>query len=114
MEQVLFGQRLRKARESAEMSQEELARHLGVKLSTVVKWEAGDVDPRANRLQMIASLLNVPLLWLMAGGQTVPDYTGQAESNELVLKKIDEITLKMRELERELQDLRVVAEQLGS
>ncbi len=49
------------------LTDEELARRLGVKAATVRRWE-GDLDePRANRLQMLAGLLGVSLTWLMTG-----------------------------------------------
>ena len=112
MEQLLFGERLRNAREASKMTQEEMAGHLGVRVSTVKDWESGEVDPRANRLQMIASLLNVPLLWLIGGSQKVPDYTEHGETRELLLRKIDDVAHKISDLERELRDLRVLAENI--
>lgn len=114
MEPILFGERLRNAREAANMSQTEMAGHLGVKVGSVAKWEAGEIDPRANRLQMIASLLNVPLLWLIGGSQKVPDYSGHGEDRELVLRKIEEITHKVSDLNRELKDLKLLAENIPS
>ncbi len=96
------------------MTQDEMAGHLGVKVTTVKDWEAGEIDPRANRLQMIASLLNVPLLWLLGGSQKVPDYSEHGESRELLLKKIDDVSHKMAELNRELKDLRLLAENINS
>ena len=110
MDHILFGERLRNAREAANMSQLEMAGHLGVKKATVERWEAGEVDPRANRLQMVASLLNVPLLWLLGGSQKVPDYTDQAENREMLLRKIDDVAHKIGDLQRELKDLRLLAE----
>ncbi len=112
MEHILFGERLANAREAANMTQDEMAGHLGVKVTTVKDWEAGEVDPRANRLQMIASLLNVPLLWLLGGSQQVPDYSEHGESRELLLRKIDDVSHKMADLERELKDLRLLAENI--
>lgn len=114
MEHILFGERLANAREAANMTQDEMAGHLGVRVTTVKDWEAGEVDPRANRLQMIASLLNVPLLWLLGGSQQVPDYSEQGESRELLLRKIDEIARKINELDIELKDLRLLAENCSS
>ncbi len=113
MEHILFGERLANARKAANMSQEEMAGHLGVKVTTVKDWEAGEVDPRANRLQMMASLLNVPLLWLLGGIQKVPDYSGHGEVRELLLRKIDDVSHKISDLEKELRDLRMLAENIS-
>ncbi len=62
-----FGDRLAAAREAAEMSQAELARRLGVRVATLRAWEDDLSEPRANRLSMVAGLLNVSMTWLING-----------------------------------------------
>ena len=62
-----FGDRVAAAREMAGMSQAELARRLGVRVSTLRKWENDVSEPRANRLSMMAGLLNVSMMWLING-----------------------------------------------
>lgn len=62
-----FGDRLVAAREGADLSQKELAKRIGVKVKTVAAWENDISEPRANRLQLMAGLLNVSLMWLMTG-----------------------------------------------
>ncbi|THD82197.1 helix-turn-helix domain-containing protein [Aliigemmobacter aestuarii] len=62
-----FGDRLAGAREAQGLSQEGLARRLGVKLKTIQAWEDDMSEPRANRLQMMAGLLNVSIRWLLTG-----------------------------------------------
>ena len=62
-----FGDRLAGAREAAAMAQKDLARRLGVRLKTLQAWENDMTDPRANRLQMVAGMLNVSLRWLLTG-----------------------------------------------
>ena len=64
-----LGDRLRVARENADLSRRELARRLGVSADSVATWEAGESMPRANRLQMLAGMLNVSLRWLLEGGE---------------------------------------------
>ena len=49
------------------MSQADLARRLGVKLKTVGAWEQDLSEPRANKLQMLAGVLNVSIMWLLNG-----------------------------------------------
>ena len=66
-EVATLGDRLARAREAAGMSQSQLARRLGVKLTTLRNWEADRSEPRANRLQMLSGLLNVSFVWLMTG-----------------------------------------------
>jgi transcriptional regulator with XRE-family HTH domain len=62
-----FGDRVAAAREAMGLDQPTLARRLGVKPQTVAAWEADRAEPRANRLQMLAGLLGVPMVWLMSG-----------------------------------------------
>ncbi|WP_322895164.1 MULTISPECIES: helix-turn-helix transcriptional regulator [unclassified Yoonia] len=75
-EAATFGDRLAGAREAAGLSQKDLAKSLGVKLSTLASWENDTGEPRANRLQMLAGMLGVSLGWLMTGqgdGLAAPD-----------------------------------------
>ena len=62
-----FGDRVAAAREASGMSQKQLARRLGVKIGTVRGWEDDPSEPRANKLSMMAGLLNVSIMWLLTG-----------------------------------------------
>ncbi|MEM1005385.1 MAG: helix-turn-helix domain-containing protein [Pseudomonadota bacterium] len=66
-ESATFGDRLAGAREAAGMSQAQLARRLGVKKATIVSWENDLSEPRANRLSMMAGMINVSIMWLLTG-----------------------------------------------
>jgi transcriptional regulator with XRE-family HTH domain len=110
MDKVLFGERIKVAREASGMSQKLMASRLGVKAATVAKWESGKEGPRANRLQMIASLLNVPLLWLLAGSQQVPDTGGEQSSAELLQQKLDEVNSRMADLQNSIEDLNLLVQ----
>lgn len=66
-ESATFGDRLAAAREAARLTQEDFARRLGVRLPTVVGWEDDVAEPRANKLQMMAGMLNVSIMWLLTG-----------------------------------------------
>lgn len=82
-ERATFGDRVSAAREVVGLTDEELARRLGVKAETVRRWE-GDVDePRANKLQMLAGLLGVSLTWLMTGAGEEPGVPVPPESDEI-------------------------------
>ena len=110
MDKLLFGERLRNAREASGMSQQQMASRLGVKGATVNNWESGKEDPRANRLQMIASLLNVPLLWLIAGSQQVPDPSTDVDQQQILRQKFAEANGKMTELKNCLEELGLLIE----
>ncbi|WP_299076396.1 helix-turn-helix transcriptional regulator [uncultured Ruegeria sp.] len=62
-----FGDRLAGAREAAGMSQSQIARRLGVKKATIAAWENDLSEPRANRLSMMAGMVNVSIVWLLTG-----------------------------------------------
>ena len=62
-----FGDRLEAAREAKGMTVASLAEKLGVDTRTVEAWENDADAPRANRVQMLAGLLNVSIVWLISG-----------------------------------------------
>ena len=66
-ETATFGDRLSGAREAAGMTPQELAQRLGVKLTTLSAWEDDIAEPRGNKLQMVAGMLNVSIRWLLTG-----------------------------------------------
>jgi transcriptional regulator with XRE-family HTH domain len=62
-----FGERLAAARETKGLSVDGLAEKIGVETSKVQLWESNDDAPRANRIQMLAGMLNVSIIWLISG-----------------------------------------------
>lgn len=102
-----FGDRVAGAREQAGMTQQQLAKRLGVRLATLRAWEDDLSEPRANRLSIMAGLLNVSMMWLMNGegeGVDGPHEVGPVSED-------------MRDLLTEMRDLRgdllARAEQVG-
>lgn len=96
-----FGDRLAAAREFAGLTQEEFSRRLGVKLSTVRSWENDLNEPRANKLQMMAGLLNVSVVWLLMGeGEGVSNAPGEDEARapelSALLVEIRDIRAQMK------------------
>lgn len=111
-----FGDRLAAAREAAELTQKDLAKRLGVKVKTIVAWENDVSEPRANRLQMVAGLLNVSLMWLLNGeGEGVdppsaePGLSHDAKSVLLEMRElrgdIDDAATRLSRLEKHLRKL---------
>lgn len=66
-EYATLGDRIASAREALGLTTAQLARRLSVKAATIAAWEADRAEPRANKLQMMAGVLNVSLVWLMSG-----------------------------------------------
>lgn len=74
-----LGGRISLARDTLEMSVEHSARVLGVNAQTWVNWENDRAEPRANRLPMLAGILQVSLCWLMTGNGHGPDWKETTE-----------------------------------
>ena len=73
-----LGDRIVSAREALGLSAAQLARRLSVKAATIANWESDRAEPRANKLQMMAGVLNVSLVWLMSGeGEGAPAGVGE-------------------------------------
>jgi transcriptional regulator with XRE-family HTH domain len=94
-----FGDRLAGAREAAGMAQAQLAKRLGIKKATLVAWEDDLSEPRANRLQMVAGVLNVSIVWLLTGegdGAEAPDETPLPDGIGALYKELRELRLAMQ------------------
>jgi len=90
-----FGDRVAGARAATGMSRSQLARRLGVKKSTVVGWENDLSEPRANKLSMLAGLLNVSIIWLLTGTGAAGTV---APSETVSLPDISALTTELREI----------------
>ena len=95
-----FGDRVAGAREAAGMTQKQLAKRLGVKLVTLQNWENDMAEPRANRLSMLAGMVNVSMMWLLDGtGEGVEPVMSETredkDMNEILAEIVD---LKSRAL----------------
>ena len=66
---ALVGRNLRRERERAAMTRQDLCRASGVAVSTIQRLESGESDPRLTSLIALASGLGVPLEALLAGWQ---------------------------------------------
>ncbi|MBE0454174.1 helix-turn-helix domain-containing protein [Roseovarius autotrophicus] len=108
-----FGDRITGARERAGMTQSDLAKRLGVKLKTLKGWEDDLSEPRANKLSMMAGLLNVSLLWLLSGegegpdapstGDLSPDISGMLTEMRDIRTRLVTSTDRLARLEKTLR-----------
>jgi len=94
-----FGDRIAGARESAGMTQPDLARRLGVRISTLRGWEEDRSEPRANRLSMLSGLLNVSLPWLLSGEGQGPE---EPTSENPIPTDVSQILLEMRSIKTDM------------
>jgi len=73
-EQETFGGKIQKAREARGLTVKQAAIRLGVLPKTLSNWEANSSEPRANQLQKLSGVLNVPVFWLLGKiGQSFED-----------------------------------------
>lgn len=105
-ETATFGDRLAGAREALGLTQADLAKRMGVKLKTVVAWENDWSEPRANKLQMVAGLLNVSIRWLLTGEGDGPEDPGASD----VQGDLTHVILDLRQMRQEHARL---GEQMG-
>lgn len=97
-----FGDRLAAAREYAGLSQEEFARRLGVKGSTARGWEDDLNEPRANKLQMMAGLLNVSVVWLLMG-EGDGAVAAPGEDDRSVDPELSELLVEIRDIRAQMK-----------
>ena len=62
-----LGNRIQQARRAKGFDQPQLARRIAVKTATLRNWESDRSEPRAEKLNRLAGLLDVPLIWLLTG-----------------------------------------------
>ena len=80
---MTLGEKLKKARKQAGLSQEQLSEKLGVSRSAVAKWEADNGIPDVYNLKAISGLLNVTVDYLLDDGEVM---------DELVLREPYDLT----------------------
>jgi HTH-type transcriptional regulator, cell division transcriptional repressor len=111
---TLLGERISNARQSKNYSQQQLAELIGVKKSTIEKWELDKTPPRANRLNQLAGVLGVPVIWLMGGSQTPPDIDhpslnetmlieSKLETAEALIEQLSEVIRGIRKQSQTIQ-----------
>lgn len=81
-----LGGRLSRARDASGMTSAQLARRLGVQLSTIRAWESDRSQPRANRLSTLAGVLSVSLSWLLHGVGTAPSDDDESATDHVCLQ----------------------------
>ena len=107
---MTIGQRIKEARKSAGLTQRELAEKAGTATGTIQQYELGKRQPRIEKFQAIADVLNVDVNWLMNGytlaqrDQAFRDFVKKRFSEVEVWKtRLDEIGQDLGKLNDEGQ-----------
>ena len=104
---IFMGTRIQNSRQALGLSEAQLARRIGIKKTTLMNWEKGQTAPRANRLAELAGILNVPLMWLIAGAEAPADIPEPDTSETVALEqKLDTADQLINELSALIADLR--------
>lgn len=104
---LILSTRIINARQAVGYTQPQLALRMGVKKSTIVNWESSRTSPRANKLIELAGILNVPVLWLIAGSDSPPQVEAPNLSETIMLEqKLDKADLLVNELSALVSDMR--------
>lgn len=110
------GHRIRKLRESKDLSQQNMAHELDIEISTYSKIERGITDPSIGRLKQIADILNVSVTDLIqenGGNQKLDDRKepyGFASKKEMeqLSENINTINIELVALRKDINTLNTV------
>lgn len=62
---MTLGDKLRKARQGMKLTQEDVAKKIGVDYSTVSKWESNSSSPSIEKLRALALMLEISMVYLI-------------------------------------------------
>lgn len=65
-----IGTRIAFARQKKNLTRQELANLLNITLTSVIRWEDEEAEPRGHRLENLSKALDVSRNWLLIGGDT--------------------------------------------
>ena len=100
---MTLGERIKKQRKNAGMSQEKLAERMGISRQAVTKWESGQSAPSSDNLFKLAEVLACPVSVLLDNGET----SGQSPAEEVYDRlKLEQIEQAMARQERWLKNFR--------
>ena len=102
-----IGRRLAEARLAADLTPRELADHLGVKESTIAKWESGERSPRGQRVSKLAGILGVSLSWILVGrgvepSASVGDIVQLRAELRLARDRLDDVVSELAVIDKRL------------
>ena len=116
-----LGARISEARELSNYSITEISNHMAVTQKTIKNWENGNSKPRANKLQMLSGVLNVPLLWLLDGDEQfdpVQSRPGRLEALEQKVERMNALQIELLKLSdeviTEIDEMRKIDQELNS
>lgn len=105
--ETTIADRLIEARETAGLTIEEAARLAAVSSRTLKNWESGKSTPRPNKLQMLAGVLSVSLLWLLGGQE-------EHEPTDIRMSRLDVLEQKVNRLSELQREMAVISGEIAA
>lgn len=96
---LTLGERIKRARKEAKLSQLQLGVALKVSDKTISGYESNRISPPINKLQKISELLKKPITYFL--GVDERDYSVQS--------RLRAIEIRLRNIRRELREIRLFA-----
>jgi transcriptional regulator with XRE-family HTH domain len=86
---ILFGRRLRAAREAKEYTKDKLGKLVGIHHSQIGRYERGDASPSAEVLKKLANALDASTDYLMNG--TTSDLAAQNIQDKILINQFNRV-----------------------
>lgn len=101
---LTLGERIKRARKEAKLSQLQLGVALKVSDKTISGYESNRISPPISKLQKVSELLKKPITYFL--GVDERDYSVQS--------RLRAIEIKLRDIRRELREIRLFARSRAS
>ena len=100
---------IRRVRKAAHVTQEELAKRIGVNRALISKYETGIIEPSVSQLQKIASALGVPMMELL----DLEEGAERIKRDENLIRKLSyEFDIPKRNLQEDGRQTKAVIQRL--
>lgn len=110
-----LGQRIANARNYKKISQDALAKEIGITKRIIIEYESGKIEPKLSTILKIADACGVSSIWLIFGtnqmlqktedkNNILTDLAHDIYKKSTILKKVDLMTDKFQELNSQLED----------
>lgn len=93
MNNFTFGARLRSKRMERQLTQDAIAKQIGIKRSAVSQWEADETQPKGKNLTALCKILSCDAEWLQTGKKPKNEdiMSGLSADAVIAIKRIAEL-----------------------
>ena len=83
---LLIGENIKRIRRERDLTQEEVAAHLGISFQSISKWERGETLPDTAILPDLANVLETTTDFILTGGERMIEYKGKIGISDTIAK----------------------------